>query len=82
MPGSPRRIFRNLTDAQLTQLQNAALDRALFGQLESLAGQGHSSTTKFDLSVDDLLFELNYELGVRGLGTPNLPQKVYQVLCE
>lgn len=78
MPGSPRRIFRNFTTAQIQQLIAAGFDRAIYGQIESLAGQNHSSTTRFDLSLSDLFFEANFELGVRGVGAANPPQVIYQ----
>ena len=76
MPGSPRRIFRNFTTAQINQLIASGFDRAIYGQIESLAGQNHSSTIRFDLSLSDLLFEANFELDQRNATTP--PQIIYQ----
>lgn len=78
MAASPRRIYRNLTNAQLLQLQALAFDREAFGTVTGLSGQQHTSQLQFTAS-DDQLFELNAELSARGLLTA-LPQKVYQTL--
>ncbi len=77
MPGSPRRIYRNLTDAQLLQLQASFFERTVNGSFTSLSGQGHSSQTEFG-DLEDQQFELAFEMGVRGLGVANPPQIVYQ----
>ena len=77
MAGSPRRIYRNYSDAQLLRLKDALFQRELEGSFTSLSGQNHSSQREYS-NAEDQLFELNYELGARGLGAANPPTVVYQ----
>jgi len=77
MAGSPRLIFKNYTDAQLLALHASVADRLLNGTFTSLSGQGHSSQMEW-ANPEDLLYELNFEMGRRGLGEANISQKLYQ----
>lgn len=77
--GSPSGIFESFTTAQINQLIATGFDRAVFGEIISLAGQNHSSTTAFSMSTEKLLQEANFILRQRGL-LPAKPQKVVQVL--
>lgn len=75
MAGSPRRIYRNLTNAQLDAVIAAAIERTTNGAFTALSGQGHSSSQEF-VDPSDMLFEANYEKAIRANSLP--PQKVYQ----
>lgn len=75
MAGSPRRIYRNLSDAQLLQIRDAALDRIINGSFTNLSGAQKSSTREF-VDPQDMLFEAEYEIGSRA-GTL-APSRTYQ----
>lgn len=76
--GSPSGIFDVFTTAQLNQLVASGFDRTVFGQIEALAGQNHSSTTRFDMSLEKMLQEAQFILRKRGIGCPAPPTKVYE----
>lgn len=65
---SPRRLFRNATQAQLDALLASALERALSGEFTSLSGAAKSSSKAW-MDLQDQIFEINAELDRRnGVG--------------
>lgn len=76
--GSPQRLFRFLTDAQLEELRTEGYSAALEGQFISTGGAGKAGT-KQRLDLATFLLELNAELQARGLVDAR-PQKVTQIL--
>ena len=72
---SPQRLFRNFTTAQLDALIASAADRAVNGTFTSLGGGSKSSSIE-NMSIEDILREVNYEKGIRA-GTLG-PSKTYQ----
>lgn len=77
---SPRRIFRGRTTEWLLASYETMSAIPITGRFTSLAGQNHSSTNDFGgMSAEDTLFEIVYELGLRGVaGFTNPPTTVYQ----
>lgn len=79
MAGSPRRIYRAYSDAQVIALFNSLVDAQINGRFTSLSGQGHSSQSEF-ANMDDQLFEATEEMKARGLnGLTPTPTTIYQV---
>ena len=68
---SPTRIFKGLTVEQLNELKTKALARIANGDFTSLSGGAKSSTRKFEMSPQDILDEVQTELGVL-YGTPRV----------
>lgn len=75
MAGSPRRIFKGLTLAELNALKANFLSRIADGTFTQLGGAMKNSTREF-IDPTDALFEVNYELQVLA-GTLG-PTVVYQ----
>ncbi len=80
--GSPRRIYRAYSNAQLQALFDSLVQAQIEGRFTSLSGQGHSSQSEFG-DMESQLFEVTYEMGVRGMnGVVNPPNKVYMNFNE
>jgi len=61
---SPTRIFKGLSLEELNALKATALARITSGDFTSLSGGGHSSSKAFAMSPQDILDEVQTELGV------------------
>jgi hypothetical protein len=61
--GSPRRIFKGLTVAELAVIKAAALERVTSGTFTQLGGAQKNSTIEY-MKIEDILDEVNYELSV------------------
>jgi len=70
---SPQRIFRRFSTLQIQQLIQTGFDSVLNGRFSSVSGSAKSGSLDL-LPLETLLFEANYELGIRN-GT-GLPSKV------
>ncbi len=70
--GSPRRLFKHLTMAQLIEKQTELLDQVTSGRFTNLSGAQKSSTVSFgSTSAEDLLDEVNYEIDFQNGEVPS-----------
>jgi len=80
MAGSPRRIFRSYTNAELLELRTSLMERMRDGAMTALSGAQKSASFEF-ANMEDQMFELDYELRARGIapsGATVGPNVVYQ----
>lgn len=73
---SPQRLFRGMTLAELQALRATAILRITNGDFTNLSGAGKSSTRKWEMSPQEILDEVNYEIEVITGTRP--PSTVYQ----
>lgn len=75
MAGSPQRIFRSASDAQIQAIIDAGIGRAINGAFTNLSGAQKSSTREF-MDLEKMLFEAEYEKALRAGTLP--PTRLYQ----
>lgn len=75
---SPSGLFVGLTQAQLDTLRAGALQRIATGERTSMSGGAKSGSRAWQMSPQDVLFEVNYAQNILS-GIPR-PQKVVQIL--
>lgn len=76
---SPTGIFNYFTAAERAALRQSAIDRLTSGERTSLSGGGKSGSKAWQMSPQEVLFELAYSAMING-ETPARSQKVVQVL--
>lgn len=73
----PTRLFKYLTDAELTALFTSLKQRMLTGQITATGGAGKSSSQEY-MALEDSMRAVQLELDIRA-GVKR-PQKVEQIL--
>lgn len=75
--GSPRRLFKGKSVAQLLVLQATFEDQLVNGRFTNSSGAQKSQTVEYGIAPDHGLFEANYELQILGYIAP-IPTVIYQ----
>lgn len=76
---SPLGLYINFTAAERAALRASAIDRMTNGERTSLSGGGKSGSKAWQMTPEEVIFELNYAASILG-ETPARAQKVVQVL--
>lgn len=77
---SPSGIFVGLTQSELDDLRTSAIARIQSGERTGLSGGGKSGQKNWQMSPQDVLFEINY--AEKMLGNTPRAQKVVSVLND